>query len=77
MKGARASWVVLVPLFALSPMAWGETAQSQAKGFLEDGTWSVLNRSVFDQRDYRHGGRNSGARNAYKPRGARNGQAEE
>ncbi len=77
MKGARASWVVLVPLFGLSPMAWGETAQSQAKGFLEDGTWSVLNRSVFDQRDYRHGGRNSGARNAYKPRAARNGQAEE
>ncbi|MCE0970284.1 OprD family outer membrane porin [Pseudomonas putida] len=34
-------------------------------------------RSIYDQRDYKHGGRNSSARNAYKPRSERNGKAEE
>ncbi len=60
-----------------SPLASADSAQSNANGFLEDSRWGVLNRSVFDQRDYRHGGRNGAARNAYKPRAARNGKAEE
>jgi imipenem/basic amino acid-specific outer membrane pore len=54
-----------------------ESAQQQARGFLEDSTWSVLNRTLYDNREYRHGASNSGARNAYKPRAARNGYAEE
>jgi len=61
----------------LSPLACAESAQSKANGFIEDSTWSVLNRTVYDHRDYTHGGRNSAARNAYKPRAARNGYAEE
>lgn len=60
-----------------SPLALAESAQEQAKGFIEDSTWSVLNRTVYDHREYRHGARNSGARNAYKPRSERNGYAEE
>lgn len=59
------------------PLAFAESAQSQANGIIEDSTWSLLNRSVYDNREYRNGGRNSGARNAYKPRGERNGYAEE
>ncbi|WP_040263235.1 OprD family porin [Pseudomonas massiliensis] len=60
-----------------SPVALAETAPPGGNGWLEDSTWSLLNRSVFDQRDYRHGGVNGGARNAYKPRRERNGKAEE
>ena len=65
-------------LFALaSPLALAESAQEQAKGLIEDSTWSVVNRTVYDNREYRHGASNSGARNAYKPRAERNGYAEE
>ncbi|CAG8870580.1 Porin D [Pseudomonas fluorescens] len=68
---------LLLALLGVSPLALGESAQSRSEGFVEDSSWSVLNRSVFDQRDYRHGASNSGARNAYKPRSERNGKAEE
>ena len=63
---------------ALLPVAaQAESAQSQSRGLVEDSSWSLLNRTVYDQRDYKHGGRNSAARNAYKPRSERNGLAEE
>lgn len=65
-------WVALT-----SPLAFADSAQSQAIGFIQDSTWSVLNRSVYDNREYRNGASNSGARNAYKPRDERNGYAEE
>ncbi|MBA1200248.1 OprD family porin [Pseudomonas capeferrum] len=68
---------LLLPLLGITPLALAESAQSSAKGFIEDSTWGVLNRSVFDQRDYRHGASNGAARNAYKPRSERNGKAEE
>ena len=64
-------------LVLASPLALAESAQEQANGFIEDSTWSVLNRTVYDHREYRHGASNSGARNAYKPRSERNGYAEE
>ncbi|WP_248919817.1 OprD family porin [Pseudomonas entomophila] len=70
-------FAIALPMLGLSPLALADSTQSQTKGLLEDSTWSLLNRSVFDQRDYRHGGRNSGARNAYKPRAERNRKAEE
>ncbi|MFJ7882772.1 OprD family porin [Pseudomonas sp. NPDC096917] len=60
-----------------SPMALADSAQSQAKGFIEDSTWAVINRTVYDHREYRHGASNSGARNAYKAKTERNGYAEE
>ena len=60
-----------------SPVALADSAQSKASGFIEDSTWSLLNRTVYDNREYRNGGSNSGARNAYKPRAERNGYAEE
>lgn len=68
---------IALPLLGLSPLALAESAQSKANGIVEDSSWSLLNRSVYDQRDYRHGGRNSAARNAYKPRAERSGKAEE
>jgi imipenem/basic amino acid-specific outer membrane pore len=61
----------------VSPAAFAGSAQSNSSGFIEDSAWGVLNRTVFDQRDYRNGGRNSSARNAYKPRRERSGKAEE
>ncbi|MGY4493851.1 OprD family porin [Pseudomonas sp. TE3610] len=68
----------LASLLALaSPFAFGDSAQSQANGFIEDSTWSLLNRTVYDNREYRHGASNGAARNAYKPRAQRNGYAEE
>ena len=60
-----------------SPLALADSAQSRPNGFIEDSTWSLLNRTVYDNREYRHGASNSGARNAYKPRAQRNGYAEE
>jgi len=69
--------LLALPLLGLSPLALADSAQSQSSGFVEDSSWNILNRSVFDQRDYKHGGRNSAARNAYKPRSERNGKAEE
>ena len=60
-----------------SPMALADSAQSQTNGFIEDSTWAVINRTVYDHRDYRHGASNSGSRNAYKPKTERNGYAEE
>ncbi len=69
--------VLLLASALLAPSALADSTQSQSNGLVEDGRWSVLNRSVFDQRDYQHGGRNSAARNAYKPRNERSGKAEE
>ena len=60
-----------------SPASMADSAQSQANGFIEDSTWAVLNRSVYDRRDYQHGSSNSSARNAYKTRSERNDYAEE
>lgn len=68
---------IALPLLGLSPLALAESAQSKANGIVEDSSWSLLNRTVYDQRDYRNGGRNSAARNAYKPRAERSGKAEE
>ncbi|BBV96552.1 hypothetical protein STW0522PSE72_19030 [Pseudomonas monteilii] len=69
--------LLALPLLGLAPFAQADSAQSQSNGFVEDGSWSILNRSVFDQRDYKHGGRNSSARNTDKPRSERSGKAEE
>lgn len=63
-------------LLALSVPAFG-AGQEESNGFVEDSRWSLLNRTLFDQREYRHGDRNSAARNAYKPRNERNGYAQE
>jgi imipenem/basic amino acid-specific outer membrane pore len=60
-----------------SPFTLADSAQSQSNGFVQDSAWSLLNRTVYDHREYRHGARNSAARNAYKPRDERNGYAEE
>ncbi len=60
---------------AAPALAHAESAQEQANGFIEDSTWLLLNRSVFDQRDYRHDARSNGARNAYKPRDQRSDQS--
>ncbi|QLF95049.1 OprD family porin [Pseudomonas sp. ABC1] len=51
--------------------------QQQANGFTEDARWSLFNRLLYEQRDYKHGGRSNGARNALVPRAQRNGMAEE
>ncbi|SDI39857.1 imipenem/basic amino acid-specific outer membrane pore [Pseudomonas flavescens] len=67
---AATAWVS--PLLLAAPVS-----QSASDGFFEDSTWSLLNRTVYENRDYRHGGRSNGARNAYKPRDQRNGYAEE
>jgi imipenem/basic amino acid-specific outer membrane pore len=51
--------------------------QDNAKGIVEDSQWSLLNRTVYDRRDYEHGSLSNGARNAYKPRAQRSDLAEE
>ena len=75
MKAVRSCSAIFLVL--ASPISLADSAQEQANGFVEDSTWSVLNRTVYDNREYRHGASNSGARNAYKPKSERNGYAEE
>ena len=75
MKAIGSGCALLLTL--ASPLVQADSAQEQSNGFMEDSTWSVLNRTVYDNREYRHGASNSGARNAYKPKSERNGYAEE
>ena len=75
MKAIGSGCALLLTL--ASPLVQADSAQEQSNGFIEDSTWSVLNRTVYDNREYRHGASNSGARNAYKPKSERNGYAEE
>ena len=75
MSRVRSRSAILIAL--ASPLAVAESAQEQSRGFIEDSTWNVLNRTVYDNREYRHGASNSSARNAYKPRSERSGYAEE
>ncbi|MDD0973945.1 OprD family porin [Pseudomonas fontis] len=68
---------LLLALASPASLALAGSDQASAKGFIEDSSWSVLNRTVYDNREYRHGARSNGARNAGKPRAERNGYAEE
>ena len=75
---SKVHWRSAMLLALASPMALADPgAQDRSAGLVEDSTWSLVNRTVYDSREYRHGARNSGARNAYKPRAERNGYAEE
>ena len=64
-------------LAAQSTTLLAGSAQEQSRGLVEDSRWSLLNRSVLDHREYQHGARNNAARNAYKPRNERSGNAQE
>ncbi|SFN87431.1 imipenem/basic amino acid-specific outer membrane pore [Formivibrio citricus] len=46
-------------------------------GFLDDARWSVLNRTVYERRDYQHGDKSNGGRNAVLPKAQRSDFAEE
>ncbi|RRV10469.1 OprD family porin [Pseudomonas sp. v388] len=72
-------WLSSLAFIASDPFqsALADSAQESSKGFIEDSTWGLLNRTLIDYRDYRHGASNSGARNAVKPKSERNGYAEE
>ena len=75
---SKVHWRSAMLLALASPMALADPGtQDRSAGLVEDSTWSLVNRTVYDSREYRHGARNSGARNAYKPRAERNGYAEE
>lgn len=67
----------ILPLALSGGLLLAIAAGAEAGGLLEDSQWQLLNRSVYDAREYRHGGRNGAARNAHKPRAERNGYAEE
>jgi imipenem/basic amino acid-specific outer membrane pore len=67
---------MLLCLPALACAQAGGT-QAAAQGFVEDARWSVLTRTVYDHRQYRHGDRSNGARNAFLPRAQRRDSAEE
>lgn len=69
-------WLQGLSLSCLPLMGWAG-AQNQAAGLIEDSSWTLLNRTVYDHRAYRHGGLNGAARNAVKPRGERSDVAEE
>lgn len=76
MNGQSCRWLWALPVACL-PLVTAAGAQEQATGFVEDASWSLLNRTVHDRRDYRHSSLNGAARNATKPHGERNDRAEE
>lgn len=57
--------------------AQAQPRQASASGLVNGSEWLLLNRSVFDNREYRNGAYSNGARNAFKPVADRNGYAEE
>lgn len=65
----------LVPLALACSGAWG--VEAETGGLIEDTRWSLLNRTVFEQRDYTHGSRSNGGRNATLPRAERSDYARE
>ncbi|PWB30458.1 outer membrane porin, OprD family [Pseudomonas sp. SDI] len=77
MNPIRTRSALLLTLVSQAPFALADSAQAGAQGFIEDSTWLLLNRTVYDNREYRHGASNSAARNASKARAERNGYAEE
>ena len=39
--------LLALPLLGLAPFAQADSAQSQSNGFVEDGSWSILNLSLI------------------------------
>ncbi|WP_339651149.1 OprD family porin [Halopseudomonas pelagia] len=76
MNRLLACWTLGLSLSCL-PLIAHAGAQNSAAGFVEGSSWNLLNRSLYDRRAYRHGGLNSAARNAFKPRSERSDLAEE
>lgn len=72
---ARLRRAALLPLVIGCGGAWG--AEPDAEGLLEGTRWSLLNRSVFERRDYTHGDRSNGGRNAVLARARRSDFAQE
>jgi len=65
---------LLAPLAAAAAEA---PAREAGGGFVEDTRWSLLNRTVYERRDYQNGARSNGGRNAVLPRAQRSDHAEE
>ena len=68
---------LLVGLLGVSMGSLADSAQSAAKGFVDDSHLNVLNRNFYFNRDMRHGGSNSLGRNRFKPVDERKGYREE
>lgn len=58
-------------------MLGGASMAGEAGGFVEDTRWSLLQRSVYENRTYLHGDRSNGGRNATLPRAQRSDYARE
>ena len=52
-----------------------DPALAAERGFIEGTRWSLLQRSVYERRDYLHGARSNGGRNAALPRAQRSDYA--
>lgn len=64
-------------LLACMTSAFAEVDSVASGGFWEDTRWSVLNRTVYERRDYRDGDKSNGGRNAALPKAQRSDYAEE
>jgi imipenem/basic amino acid-specific outer membrane pore len=51
--------------------------QADSKGFIEDSTFNILNRTFYFNRDFRNGGSNGAGTNQFKPASQRKGYREE
>ena len=51
MIALRTRSALLLALAGPAPLVLAESAQEQANGLVEDSTWSLLNRSVYDNRE--------------------------
>lgn len=64
-------------VFACDAAAGEQDASAARAGLIDGSRWSLLNRSVHERRDYRHGDTSNGGRNIGLPRSQRSSYAEE
>ncbi|MDQ0587157.1 OprD family outer membrane porin [Variovorax paradoxus] len=73
----RSCWGAALMVLAGGACGAEDPTRETAGGFIEDTRWSLLNRTVYERRDYLDGGRSNGGRNATLPRARRSDYAEE
>lgn len=67
---------ILIGFMGSATIAFAES-ENTSGGFFEDTRWSLLNRTVYEQREYRDGDKSNGGRNATLPKVQRSDYAEE
>ncbi|KFX69147.1 porin [Pseudomonas taeanensis MS-3] len=69
--------IVALAVSAATLQMASASQQADSKGFIEDSTFNILNRTFYFNRDFRNGGSNGAGTNQFKPASQRKGYREE